>query len=179
MLASYTYSKSEGLNPTFLDWGSQGYVMYWFNDETDPNSHLNAYKSLNADRRHMLRVVGNYMAPWQIKLSTVVNIQTGRPYDRYAFVQEPSTWWRETRVIAEPASYKQRYPDQFLWDFSIGKHFNLGKGTNLSVDLQILNILNDDAVEGWRSREFNPDNNPVPSQWVLPRRAELRLRFEF
>jgi hypothetical protein len=27
MLASYTYSKSEGLNPSFLDWGSQGYVM--------------------------------------------------------------------------------------------------------------------------------------------------------
>ena len=179
MLASYTLSKSEGLNPTFLDWGSQGYVMYWFNDETDPNAHLNADKALNADRRHMFRVVANYMAPWQIKLSTVVNFQTGRPYDRYAFVQEPSTWWRQTRVIAEPASYDQRYPDQFLWDLSIGKHFDLGKGTNLSVDLQMLNILNDDAVEGWRSREFNPDEKPVPSLWVLPRRAELRLRFEF
>jgi hypothetical protein len=119
------------------------------------------------------------MAPWQIKLSTVVNFQTGRPYDRYAWVQEPSTWWRYTQVIAEPASYDQRFPDQFLWDLSIGKHFGLGGGTNLSVDLQILNILNDDAVEGWRTREFTPDEGPVPSLWVLPRRAELRLRFQF
>jgi len=179
MYASYTYSKSEGLNPTFLDWGSQGYVMYWFNDETDPNSHINAYKALNADRRHMIRVVANYLAPWQIKFSTVVNIQTGRPYDRYTWVQLPSNPWQTTQIIAEPASYDQRYPDQFLWDLSIGKHFSLGKGTELSVDLQILNILNDDAVEGWRSREFNPDENPVPSLWVLPRRAELRLRFQF
>ena len=42
-----------------------------------------------------------------------------------------------------------------------------------------LNLLNDDAVEGWRTRELSPDYTPVPSQWVLPRRAELRLRFEF
>jgi hypothetical protein len=82
-------------------------------------------------------------------------------------------------VIAEPASYEQRYPDQFLWDLSIGKHFNLGRGTNLSVDLQILNILNDDAVEYWVTNTFTDEEELVPGQWVLPRRAELRLRFQF
>jgi outer membrane receptor protein involved in Fe transport len=178
MFASYTWSQSEGLNPTFLDWGSQGYVMYGFRSEADPNAHINAYKSLNADRRHMFRVVANYMAPWQIKFSTVANFQIGRPYDRYKYVQLPDSW-QTTQIIAEPASYDQRYPDQLIWDLSIGKHFNLGKETNLSVDLQILNLLNDDAVEGWRTREFSPEVNPVPSQWVLPRRAELRLRFQF
>ncbi len=178
MFASYTYSKSEGLNPTFLDWGSQGYVMYGMRNESDPNSHINAYKSLNADRRHMFRVVANYMAPWQIKFSTVANFQTGRPYDRYKYVQLPDSW-QTTQIIAEPASYDQRYPDQLIWDLGIGKHFSLGKDSILSVDLQILNLLNDDAVEGWRTREFNPDENPVPSLWVLPRRAELRLRFQF
>ncbi|MBD3872872.1 MAG: hypothetical protein IFK91_08160, partial [Acidobacteria bacterium] len=141
--------------------------------------HINADKALNADRRHMIRVVANYIAPWQIKFSTVVNFQTGRPYDRYTWVQLPSNPWQTTQIIAEPASYEQRYPDQLLWDLSIGKHFSLGHGTELSVDLQILNILNDDAVEGWMSREFDGDENPVPSLWVLPRRAELRLRFEF
>jgi len=178
MFASYTYSKSEGLNPTFLDWGSQGYVMYGMRNEANPNAHINAYKSLNADRRHMFRVVANYMAPWQFKFSTVVNFQIGRPYDRYTWVPVPSGHNR-TQIIAEPASYDQRFPDQLIWDLGIGKHFNLGRGTNLSVDLQILNILNDDAVEGWRTREFSSDENPVPSQWVLPRRAELRLRFQF
>jgi outer membrane receptor protein involved in Fe transport len=178
MYASYTYSKSEGLNPTFLDWGSQGYVMYGFRSEANPNAHINADKALNADKRHMFRVVANYMAPWQLKFSTVANFQVGRPYDRYTWVQVPSVHdW--TQIIAEPASNDQRYPSQLIWDLGIGKHFNLGRGTNLSVDLQILNLLNDDAVEGWRTREINPDEGPIPDLWVFPRRAELRLRFQF
>jgi len=106
--------------------------MYGMRDESDPNAHINAYKALNADRRHMFRVVANYMAPWQIKLSTVANFQIGRPYDRYKWVQVPSGH-EQTQIIAEPASYDQRYPDQLIWDLSIGKHFNLGRGTNLSV----------------------------------------------
>ena len=94
------------------------------------------------------------------------------------WVQVPSVH-DQTQIIAEPASNDQRYPSQLIWDLSIGKHFNLGRGTNLSVDLQILNLLNDNAVEGWRTREINPDEGPIPDLWVFPRRAELRLRFSF
>jgi outer membrane receptor protein involved in Fe transport len=177
MLASYTYSKSEGLNPTFLDWGSQGYAMYSSRAEADPNSYINADKTLAGDRRHMIRVVANFLLPWNLKLSTVVNLQTGRPFDRHKWVDLPNH--ASTRIIAEPSSNKQRFPDQYLWDLSIGKHFNFGNDNKLSLDLQILNVLNDDSPEGWRTREYDPLSNPVPSLWVLPRRAELRLRFEF
>jgi hypothetical protein len=183
MFASYSYYKAWGLNPTFLDGGSQGYTMYSRRSEDNPNSYLNADKTLNSDRRHIFRVVANYMAPWQIKLSTVVNFQTGRPYDRHKWVNvnppeyAPTHYWAQ--IIAEPASNSQRYPDQFLWDFSIGKHFSLGKGTNLNIDLKILNILNDDSPEWWRTQEISADEEPIPGEWVLPRRAELRLRFQF
>jgi len=177
MFASYSYYKSWGLNPSFLDGGSQGYTMYASRAEADPNSYLNSDKTLNSDRRHIFRVVANYMAPWDIKLSTVVNFQTGRPYDRREWVRLPNQTW--SQIIVAPASDDQRYPDQFLWDLGIGKHFSLGKGTDLSVDLQILNILNDDAVEWWRTQEVSLDEEPVPGEWVLPRRAELRLRFAF
>jgi hypothetical protein len=178
MLASYTYSKSEGLNPTFLDWGSQGYAMYSSRSEADPNSYINADKTLAGDRRHMLRVVANYMLPWNIKISTVANFQSGRPFDRHKWVDIPGTW-NSTRIIAEPSSNKQRFPDQFLWDLSIGKHFTFADQYKISLDVQILNLLNDDSVEGWRTREYNPATSPVPSLWVLPRRAEFRIRFEF
>ena len=151
--------------------------MYAKPAEADPNSYLNSDKTLNSDRRHIFRVIANYMAPWGIKLSTVVNFQTGRPYDRRAWIRLPNQTW--SQVIVEPASDDQRYPNQFLWDLGIGKHFKLGKGTDLSVDLQILNILNDDAVEWWRTQEVRLDEDPIPGEWVLPRRAELRLRFEF
>ena len=177
MFASYSYYKAWGLNPSFLDGGSQGYTFYASRAEADPNSYLNANKTLNSDRRHIFRVVANYMAPWKIKLSTVVNFQTGRPYDRRAWVRLPDQNW--SQIIAEPASNDQRYPDQYLWDLSIGKHFSLGKGTDLSIDLQILNILNDDSVEWWRTQEISLDEEPVPGEWVLPRRAELRVRFQF
>ena len=177
MLASYSYYKAWGLNPSFMDGGSQGYTFYASRAEADPNSYLNSDKVLNSDRRHILRLVGNYMAPWGIKISTVVNFQSGRPYDRRAWVRTPNHAW--SQIIAEPASDSQRYPDQYLWDLSVGKHFNLGKGVNLSLDIQILNILNDDAVEWWRSQEFAYDEEPIPGQWVLPRRAQLRLRLQF
>jgi hypothetical protein len=177
MLASYSFYKAWGLNPSFMDGGSQGYTMYASRAEADPNSYLNANKTLNSDRRHIFRVVANYMAPWRIKLSTVVNFQSGRPYDRRAWIRLPNQTW--SQIITEPASNDQRYPDQFLWDFGIGKHFNLGKGANLSVDIQILNILNDDAVEWWRTQEVTPDEDPIPGEWVLPRRAQLRLRLQF
>ena len=81
--------------------------------------------------------------------------------------------------MTSPVSDGQRYPDQFLWDLGIGKHFNLGKGMALSIDLQILNILNDDAVEWWRDLSYPVGEEPLPGGWVLPRRAQLRARFSF
>lgn len=177
MFATYNYNKAWGLNPSFMDGGSQGYAFYSSRAEADPNSYINSDKTMNSDRRHVLRVVANYMVGWGIKLSTVVNFQTGRPYDRQASVRLPNHSW--STIIAEPSSNSQRYPDQFLWDFSIGKHFNTGKGTSLSIDLQILNLLNDDSVEWWRTREIQYNEDPIPGEWVLPRRAQLRARFQF
>jgi hypothetical protein len=177
MTASYSYAKSWGLNPTFLDWGSQGYAMYSGRSEADPNAYINADKTLAGERRHMLRGIGNYMLPWDLKLSTVVNFQTGKAYDRHAWVRLPNQSW--TQIIAVPASYDQRFPDQYLWDLSLGKHFTFADNYKLSIDLQVLNLLNDDATEGWQNRDFAGSDNPIPDLWVRPRRAELRLRFEF
>ena len=70
-------------------------------------------------------------------------------------------------------------PTQYLWDFGVGKHFNLGRGTDFSIYLQILNILNDDSPEWWRNYRAPADEEPIPSGWVLPRRVNLRLRFAF
>jgi hypothetical protein len=175
--ASYSYGKSSGLNPTFLDWGSQGFAMYSGRSEADPNAYINANKTLAGERRHALRAIGNYMMPWNIKLSTVFNYQSGKAYDRHAWVRLPNFSW--TQIIAEPASYDQRFPDQYLWDLSVGKHFTFANDYKISVDVQVLNLLNDDATEGWQTREFAGNDNPIPDLWVLPRRAELRLRLEF
>lgn len=179
LLGSYSYSQAEGLNPRHFtsDWANQGSVLYANRDDADPNAFINADKVLAGDRRHVFRVVGNVMLPWGFKISSVVNFQTGKTYDRRQRIQLPNRG--TTEIVTSPASDSQRYPDQFLWDLGIGKHFNLGKGMNLSIDLQILNILNDDAVEWWRDLSYPVGEEPLPGGWVLPRRAQLRARFSF
>ena len=180
LTASYSYSKSEGLNPRFFtgsDWAGQGQVLYANRSEADPNAFINADKLLAGDRRHIFRVVGNVMLPLGFKLSSVVNVQSGRTYDRQQQVRLPNRGW--TTIVTSPATDDQRYPTQYLWDLGIGKHFELGKGMALNVDVQILNILNDDSIEWYRSLNWPVGEQPLPGGWVLPRRAQLRLRFSF
>jgi hypothetical protein len=42
-----------------------------------------------------------------------------------------------------------------------------------------LNILNDDAITGWQTQTYTEGEDLIPGSWVLPRRAELRLRVAF
>jgi len=117
------------------------------------------------------------MLPYQFKINSVVNIQSGRTYDRRQWYRLPVQGSGE--IITNPGDNSQRHDTQYLWDFGVGKHFNLGKGTDFSIYLQILNILNDDAVEDWVTNTFTEGEDLVPGSWVLPRRAEVRLRIAF
>ena len=182
LMASYSYSESEGLNPRFLigtgdGFFGQGTAVFANRAEADPNAFVNADKTLSGDRRHVLRLVGNLMLPYQFKISSVFNIQSGMTWDRNQWVNLPNRGF--SQIITKPASDDQRYPTQYLWDLGIGKHFNLGKGTNLNIDIQVLNILNDDAVEWWRDTTYPVGEEPLPGSWVLPRRTQLRVRFSF
>jgi hypothetical protein len=181
-MASYSYSKSWGMNPQFYSAGGGGAQnsTFWSDrTQADPNVYVNADsdKLLAGDRRHILRLVGNVMLPYQFKINSVVNIQSGRTYDRRQWYRIPNHG--SGQIIINPGDDDQRYPTQYLWDLGVGKHFNLGKGTDFSIYLQILNLLNDDAVEYWVTNTFTEGEDLVPGQWVLPRRAELRLRVAF
>jgi len=182
LFASYSYSEGRGLSSRYAYGGtgtSQGSVFYDSIGESDPNAFL-GYDSdtiLAGDRRHILRLVGNVMLPYQFKINSVVNIQSGRTYSRYEWIRMPSREW--ARLTTNIASDDQRMPTQYLWDFGVGKHFNLGRGMEISIYLQILNILNDDAPESWAGYQYPVGEEPIPDDWVLPRRANLRLRFSF
>jgi hypothetical protein len=179
-MASYSYSKGAGLNPRFFttSWSGQGQVLYANRSEAEPNAFVNSDKVLGGDRRHVLRLVGNVVLPYQFKINSVVLIQSGRTYDRFQRVPLPNGPG-SFDIITQPASDSQRFPTQYLWDLGVGKNFNLGKGADLSIFLQILNLLNDDAVDSWRDYRWPIGEEPLPGSWVLPRRAELRLRFAF
>jgi len=180
LMASYSYSQAEGLSPrhfTGNEWSGQGSVFYANRQDADPNAFINADKTLAGDRRHILRLVGNWMLPYQFKISSVVNIQSGQVYDRQQDVRLPNRG--TTSIVTSPSSDSQRLPTQYLWDLGVGKHFNLGRGTDFSIDLQILNLLNDDSVEWWEDLNYPIGEQPRAGGWVLPRRAQLRFRVSF
>ena len=179
LTASYSWSESTGLNPTFNSGGALGEQGATFWDSftmADPNLYWNATSDrvLGGDRAHILRVMGNVMLPYQFKLNSVVNIQSGRTYDRRQNYNLPNT---RGYIVNSPSD--GTLPTQFLWDFGVGKHFNLGKETDLSIYLMILNILNDDAVTGFQTLNPTGGDELIPNGWVLPRRANIRLRFAF
>ena len=99
----------------------------------------------------------------------------GRPFGRHARV---SLSQGLTRIILEPANDSLRLPDQTFFDITIGKTFSLGSSTELTLDAQVFNVLNEatyDYLEGnaYARGQF------VPSDYILPRRVMLRATIDF
>jgi hypothetical protein len=173
--ASYTRSESKGLIPSFLS-QLQFDPFHGAREGSDPNSFLNAEEQLlQGDRSHMFRVQAKFELPWNLHVDTVVNLQSGRPYSRQVLL--PTTG--RPPGIMEPAGDSQRHPFQSLIDFGIGKRITLPGGGVLKLDLQVLNILNEDAVTHWDSLVLDEGEDFLPFWWVWPRRLMLRLGYEY
>jgi len=178
--SSYTYSKSEGLNPRALS-NYQNNPMYGSKEGSHPNQWLNSSSGQNllGDRPHMLRVLANFQLPWKLRFSSVVNLQSGRPYTRQARVNYNNISSRQTNFIAEPASDYLRFDFQNLIDFAIGRDWAIPGNWTLKTDLQVFNLLNSTAVDRWVDYVLNDGDQFVPSLWVKPRRLMLRIGLEY
>jgi outer membrane receptor protein involved in Fe transport len=175
MSASYTYSESTGLIPDLLS-QTQFNPLYSNRDGSDPNSYLNADgQRLQGDRPHMLRVMANFMLPWNMRANTLINLQSGRPYSRQAYLP---TEGRPPAIMAQ-ATDDQRHDFQYLWDLGIGKQIDLGRDIALQLDLQLLNVLNETPVDYWQTTILDAGEAFVPSWWVKPRRLQLHVGIEF
>ena len=157
---------------------------YGNRDGSDPNNFINgADQFLQGDRRNMFRVLATFNLPWELIATTSVNLQDGRPYSQQAIARGVLNQG-SVRFITIPASDSQRYPFQSLIDFSIGKRWNIAGDGTLKTDIQVFNLLNDNAYDefnGGGSGALVPDANGrlTPSWWVLPRRIMLHIGVEF
>jgi hypothetical protein len=175
MAASYTYSESTGLIAAFYH-QYQSNPMYSNMWAADPNAFLNANgQRLQGDRPHMFRVQANFQLPWQARLNTMINFQSGRPYSRLYRVPTE----RRPRALVAPAGDPGRHDFQYLWDVGIGKQFNLGSGVALQVDLQFINLLNSTPTDWFETTVLAEGDDFVPNWWVRPRRLQLHLGIEF
>jgi len=179
MMASYTYSKTKGINPRPHENGSLGQGLPTFSTDSgsDPNDWYNAEHLLQGDRTHMFRIQSNVDVGWGVRASGVLNIQSGRPYLRLAQVVGPATGAALT--ITADASEDLRLPSQTILDLGVQKTFNLGSDVGLDVGLQLLNATNEDAVEYFSSWTLFAGQDFAPSSWVSPRRLQVKLKLEF
>jgi hypothetical protein len=107
-----------------------------------------------------------------------VTLQSGRAYSRQIDV-----WLDQgrTTIIMEGGNDGQRFPSQAIIDLSLGKAFNLGGGVVFNADLQLYNLLNEDAHDYWETLSIQEGERFVPdAAWItLPRRLQVRLGIEF
>jgi hypothetical protein len=179
LMASYTYSKTEGINPRPHDNGALGQGLPSFSTDSgsDPNDWYNAYHSAQGDRPHMFRVQSNVDVGWGLRASGVFNWQSGRPYLRLAQIVGPTTGTAIT--VTADASENLRLPSQAILDLALQKTFKLGAGVTLDLGLQLLNALNEDAVEYYSTWTLYPGQNFEPASWVSPRRLQIRAQIAF
>jgi outer membrane receptor protein involved in Fe transport len=177
LMSSYTLSKSTGLIPRMFS-NFQNNGLFGNRLGTDPNSWLDGDQTLQGDRKHMLRVQASLDLPWGLEGTVVANLQSGRPYSRQQNAARGVLSQGAVRITLVPASDDQRYGFQEIVDLAVGKRFELGDQTVLKLDLQLFNVLNEDAVERWSTLVVG-ENDFVPRQLVPPRRLMLRASLTF
>jgi hypothetical protein len=175
MQANYTYSDSTGLIAAYQS-QYQSNPLYGSRTGSDPNAFLNANgQKLQGDRPHMFRVQANFQLPWQMRLNTLINLQSGRPYARRMLL--PTTG--NPAAVVAPAGDPGRHDFQYLWDLGWGKTFNLGANLRLELDLQLLNVLNSTPTDWFETTLLAEGDEFVPNWWVKPRRLQLHVGIEF
>ena len=176
---SYTYSKSEGLIPR--PWfQSQNNPFYGSSTGQDPNSYMNAYQRLQADRPHMLRLQAVVFLPYDIVLAVNGNVESGKPFSRQVRAAGVTTQPAQNFIVENAGSREGlRHPTLWVADVRIGKRFDIGD-VQLKLDAYVYNALNSTASIGMASlRLEDPGEQFIPDSWVEPRRLMLLAGFVF
>ncbi|PWB75109.1 MAG: hypothetical protein C3F15_06790 [Holophagae bacterium] len=169
LLASYTYSKSEG-SLELTQGASVDFDVY-------PIHFDNRYGYLSNDRRHQLKVNGMWLLPYQFSLGFGFNWNS------------PFRWTPEDPVVTqgygtyfiEPRGSREG-EDFYQLDLQFAKRFTLGNTLDLEVILSLINATNAENATAVCTSTYGCLGTQAtgdPSRWQLPRRAELGMRFTF
>jgi hypothetical protein len=175
-LASYTLSKTEGLQPSSGTDPGGGQFSSTFGGGTfgrDPNTLTNAQGRLANDRTHKLGLMGSAEIP-KTGLVVAGNLQyfTGVPWAATAQVSLPQGL---QRVLLEPPGTR-RVSSQTLLDLRLSRTFTLAGKSQVELLLDVLNALDDHAEERLADTNLFSQNFGRLSAFVDPRRAMLGVR---
>ncbi len=146
----------------------------------NPNDFINTDGRLVGDRPVVLKTQFLYQMPWGIMSSVNFMSQSGKPI--YEEIRPSSSLTGipgTNRVVANTADGELRTK---LWqtiDARVEKSFDLGRGAELAVFGDFLNLTNSDANESVLDRRLGNVNYNVPSRFILPRRLMIGGKFRF
>ena len=179
-LASYTLSKTEGLEPSRAAPAGLGQASSTFGNANtfgrDPNSLTNAAGTLQSDRTHALRLMGSVAVP-RTGLVFATNLQylTGLPWAATTQIALPQGL---TRILLETPGTR-RLSSQTLLDLRLSHGFELAGKGRIELLFDVLNALNSTAEELLADDNVFSQNFARPSVYVDPRRAMPGVRLTF
>jgi outer membrane receptor protein involved in Fe transport len=178
-LASYTLSKTEGLQPSSGSSPGQGQFSSTFGGNPfgrDPNTLTNATGRLSDDRTHVFRVMGSLPIPRTgIVFASNFQYLTGLPWAATAQVSLPQGL---TRLLLETPGTR-RLSSQTLMDVRLSRTIELARKTRIEVLVDVFNAFNSTAEERLADDNLFSQNFGRPSVFVDPRRAMLGVRWSF
>jgi hypothetical protein len=190
LVASYTWSKSEGLIPRMFN-QVQFNPFYGSKEGSDPNNFINAYGRLQGDRPHMFRTQGTFLLPGEINVAANLNLETGKATKRLIRVGGLGQG-TSTVIMAPGGSFDEglgrdmRFPNVYLLDITVGKIFEIGDTGRFRVDGIIYNLFNEapPIFYGSGTRESGiilqePGEDFIAGDWYQPRRLMIRVGFDF
>ena len=164
LLGGYTLGKDEGLYDRGLN-----------DDFNNPNFNINREDSIiSQDSTHLFKLIGTYVFPRDILVSTNLRYSTGQPVLEQITVRNLNQG--TVTVLAAPRG-TSRLDDVTLWDVRASKVFRLGRGQEIEAMVDVFNLLNQSAAT-----VINQNVGPLfgrPISILPPRVARLGLRFTF
>ena len=177
--ASYTWARSRGSydnefssNTGNNDLGDNGNFV-------NPNRALYSGTRSVMDRRHDVKVLGTYLAPYWggVRVSGVYRYVSGQPYARVLAINRLTPFTNLCCTFVEPVGTRQLPASSNDTDLRVEKTFDMRSTTTVAVYLDLFNITNRGVALNVE-RSGGP-NFELPAAWQSPRilRAGVRMSF--
>ena len=173
-----TLSKTEGRLGSSLLSPTGGTTSTATTFGQNPNDFVNTDALQTSDRPVVLKTQLVYDMPCGITAAFNFQHQTGKPWARTVRVSDPDLGI-QTTILAERLEGDRRVGDWNILDLRLQKQFEFGKGANLAVFGDILNLTNSDAFESIGSRLGTASNFGLPIRFLFPRRLMLGTKVRF
>jgi hypothetical protein len=144
---------------------------------SDKNDLINMYDVPGYyDRGYQFKLSASYVFPYGIMLSAFFAHEQGAPFNRTIPLWLPG---QGNVTVAAEKRGSQRYPNQTYLDLRVEKEFGLWGNSRLKFLIDIWNVFNTDYHTRVASTNAESPAYLAPRNYILPRRAQLGVRFVF